>query len=587
VCATTILALAGICTSCARDDPRENVLHCASPLRPEHIVTNPPTASITAARRIVETIVANEITHVFCVPGESYLPVLDAFVDFRDRVQVVTCRHEAGAANMAVGYAKATGKPGVCFVTRGPGATHASIGVHTASQDSAPMILFVGQVARSDRGREGFQELDYRAVFGSMAKLAVEIDEPQRAVEIATRAFAVATQGRQGPVVVALPEDMLTEDAGPRVPHRVEAAPAMLDPMALAAIRKRLEAAERPLVVLGGTGWTDDALAQLAGWTQAHDIPVALSWRRKDLLDNEHPCYVGDMSLRPSPGLQEYIKSADVILALGSRLGEITTGGYQMFTAEEAATKLIHIHPSADDLNRVWQVSLAAVANEAQAARALSTLEIGRSWPEWRQRARATFERSREPVVSVGAVNLSQVCAHLAAVLPPNAIVCNGAGNYAAWPNRFYRYRQPRTQIAPTSGAMGFGFPAAIAAKLAFPDREVIALAGDGCFLMTGQELATAVQHGANFVTLVIDNGSYGTIRMYQERTYPHRVMATDLRNPDFAAYARAFGAIGMTVERTEDFAPAFAAARRANQPALIHIKTSVEDILPGQRLAV
>lgn len=550
------------------------------------IVTTSSTSAVAAARRIVETIAANDITHVFCVPGESYLPVLDALVDFQDRIQVVTCRHEAGAANMAVGYAKATGKPGVCFVTRGPGATHASIGVHTASQDSAPMILFVGQVARSDRGREGFQELDYRAVFGSMAKLAIEIDDPGRAVEITTRAFAVATQGRHGPVVVALPEDMLTEDAGPRAPVRVAAAPAALDGSALAAIGERLARAERPLVILGGSGWTDTALARFASWAKAHDLPVALSWRRKDLLDNDHPCYVGDMSLRPSPGLADHIKAADVILAIGSRLGEITTGGYQMFTAEEAATKLIHIHPSADDLNRVWQVALAAVANEAQAALALSSLDIGRTWPEWRQRARATFERSRAPVATVGPVNLSHVFAHLAEVLPPDAIICNGAGNYAAWPNRFYRYRRPRTQIAPTSGAMGFGFPAAIAAKLAFPEREVIALAGDGCFLMTGQELATAVQHRANLITLVIDNGSYGTIRMYQERAYPHRVMATELRNPDFAAYARAFGAIGTTVERTEDFATAFAAARGADRTVLIHIKTSVEDILPGQRLS-
>ena len=541
----------------------------------------------SAARRLVETIVANDITHVFCVPGESYLPVLDAFVDFKDKIKVVTCRHEAGAANMAVGYAKATGKPGICFVTRGPGATHASIGVHTASQDSAPMILFVGQVARTDRGREGFQELDYRAVFGSMAKLAVEIDDPQRVVEIATRAFAVATQGRQGPVVVALPEDMLTEDAGSRIPQRVRAAPATLEPDALHEIGRRLAGAERPLAVLGGTGWTNEALTQFAAWARKLDLPIALSWRRKDLLDNEHPCYVGDLSLRPSPGLQDHIKAADVILAIGSRLGEITTGGYQMFSAEDAATKLIHIHPAADDLNRVWQVSLAAVANEARAALSLTTLTIDRSWPEWRQRARETFERSREPVATLGAVNLSQVFTHMSEVLPPDAIICNGAGNYAAWPNRFYRYRQPRTQIAPTSGAMGFGFPAAIAAKLAYPQREVIALAGDGCFLMTGQELATAVQHSANIVTIVIDNGSYGTIRMYQERTYPRRVMATELRNPDFAAYARAFGAMGMTVDRTEDFAAAFSSARGANQPVLIHLKTDVEDILPGQRLLI
>jgi acetolactate synthase-1/2/3 large subunit len=540
----------------------------------------------TAARRIVETVIANEVTHVFCVPGESYLPVLDAFVDFKDRVTVIACRHEAGAANMALGYAKATGKPGVCFVTRGPGATHASIGVHTASQDSVPLVLFVGQVARSDRGREGFQELDYGAVFGSMTKLAVEIDDAKRVVEISTRAFAVATQGRKGPVVVALPEDILTEDAGPTVPRRVESIPAQLDPNALRTIEQRLRSAERPLIVLGGSGWTDDALARFASWVGEHEIPVALSWRRKDLLDNEHPCYVGDMSLRPSPGLQEYIDNADLIVALGTRLSEITTGGYQMFTPEVAAQKIIHIHPSEAVLNRVWNVSLAAVANESSAASALCSLQLQRRWTDWRQRARTTFEATRNIVPTIGAVNLSEVFTHMANVLPPSTIVCNGAGNYAAWPNRFYRYRRPRTQIAPTSGAMGFGFPAAIGAKLAYPDREVIALAGDGCFLMTGQELATAVQYGVNLITLVIDNGSYGTIRMYQERSYPQRVIATELRNPDFVEYAHAFGALGLRVTRTEEFAPAFETARRAARPVLIHIKTNVEDILPGQRLS-
>jgi acetolactate synthase-1/2/3 large subunit len=361
--------------------------------------------------------------------------------------------------------------------------------------------------------------------------------------------------------------------------------PASLGADAIAAISKRIETAERPLAVLGGSGWTDQSLAAFADWAKTIDLPVALSWRRKDLLDNDHPCYVGDLSLRPSPGLNERIKAADLILAIGTRLGEIPTGGYQMFTAEDAAAKIVHIHPAADDLNRVWQVGLAAVANEAQAAHALAALKPSRRWTEWRRAARGDYEKSIEPVSTVGAVNLSHVFTHMAKVLPPEAIICNGAGNYAAWPNRFYRFRRPRTQIAPTSGAMGFGFPAGIAAKLIHPDRDVIAVAGDGCFLMTGQELATAVQHGANLVTLVIDNGSYGTIRMYQERNYPRRVMATDLRNPDFAAYARSFGALGMTVERTEDFAAAFDDARKAQQPSLIHIKTSVEDILPGQRL--
>ncbi|MBC7983748.1 MAG: thiamine pyrophosphate-binding protein, partial [Candidatus Obscuribacterales bacterium] len=315
-------------------------------------------------------------------------------------------------------------------------------------------------------------------------------------------------------------------------------------------------------------------------------LPIALSWRRKDLLDNHHRCYAGDLSIRPSAGLNERIKTADLIIALGSRLGDIPTLGYQMFSAEDAATKVIHIHPAAQDLNRVWQVSLSAIANEASAALALSDLVIKRRWKEWRQAARNDYERSIEPVTSIGSVNLSQIFTYLTQVLPPDAILANGAGNYAAWPNRFYRYRQPRTQLAPTSGAMGFGFPAGIAAKIVHPEREVIAIAGDGCFLMSGQELATAMQYNVKLVTLVIDNGSYGTIRMYQERDYPGRVMATELRNPDFAAYARAFGAWGGTVERTEDFAEVFAAARAADVPALVHIKTSVEDILPGQRLS-
>jgi acetolactate synthase-1/2/3 large subunit len=445
--------------------------------------------------------------------------------------------------------------------------------------------MFVGQVARSDRGREGFQELDYPAVFGSMTKLAVELADPTRTVEIVTRAFATAMQGRQGPVVVALPEDLLAEDAGSRVPMPVKAAPASLSRDSLALIEQRLAQSERPLLVLGGTGWTDEALFGLADWAKQIDLPVALSWRRKDLLDNDHPCYVGDLSIRPSPGLNERIKAADLLVAIGSRMGDIPTMGYQLLTSEEAASKLIHIHPSAEDLNRVWQASFTAIANEAEAAVALSRLKIERRWTQWRTEARADYERSIEPVATVGAVNLSQIFSYVARTLPPEAILCNGAGNYAAWPNRFYRYRRPRTQLAPTSGAMGFGFPAGIAAKLLHPERDVIALAGDGCFLMSGQELATAVQHGINLVTLVIDNGSYGTIRMYQERQYPGRVMATELRNPDFAAYARAFGAWGASVGTTDEFAPAFEEARRCGKPALIHIRTDVEDILPGQRL--
>ncbi|MET0497158.1 MAG: thiamine pyrophosphate-dependent enzyme [Steroidobacteraceae bacterium] len=543
----------------------------------------PPTPN--AAHRLVETLVANDITHIFCVPGESYLAVLDALVDFKDRIEVITCRHEAGAANMAVAYGKLTGKPGVCFVTRGPGATHASIGVHTAMQDSAPMILFIGQVAREDRGREAFQEMNYAAVFGSFAKLVVEIDAAPRMVEHVTHAIATASQGRQGPVVIALPEDMLKDSAGARVPLKVSTAAAYLDPTATREIVARLEAAERPLLILGGTGWSEAALQSLTQWVEKIRLPVVLSWRRKDLFDNDHPCYAGDLNIRPTPALNERLKSADLLIALGARLGDVPTLGYSMFTAEEMAGKLIHVHASAEEINHVWQPSLAAHANPAAAATALAATTVKRSWNEWCAGARAEYESTLKPVTTSGSVNLSEVFSYLAAVLPPDAIVCNGAGNYAAWPTRFYRHRRWHTQLAPTSGAMGFGFPAAIAAKALHPDCEVIGVAGDGCFLMTGQELATAVQFDIRLITLVIDNGSYGTIRMHQERDYPGRVMATDIRNPDFAAYARAFGAWGGTVERTEDFAGVFAAARAAGKPALIHIKTSVEDILPGQRL--
>jgi acetolactate synthase-1/2/3 large subunit len=546
-----------------------------------------PVSSPNAAQRLVETLIVNGVTHVFCVPGESYLSVLDAFVDVADKIKVITCRHEAGAVNMAVAHGKLTGRPGICFVTRGPGATHASIGVHTAAQDSVPMILFVGQIARADRGREAFQEMDYPAVFGSMAKLACEIDDANRMVEVTTRAFATAMQGRMGPVVIALPEDMLLEPAGPRAPVKVLPALAGLDPALLPTIAQRLEKSERPLLILGGTGWSDDALQALAAWVQRSELPVVLSWRRKDLMDNDHPCYIGDLNIRPTPSLNERIQSADLIIALGTRLGDVPMVGYTLLSTDDVAAKLIHIHAGAEELNRVWQPSLAAIANPAAAALALSGLTIKRRWSEWRTAARADYEKTLVPIRTIGSVNLSEVFKHLTEVLPHDAILCNGAGNYAAWPNRFYRYRAFHTQLAPTSGAMGFGFPAAIGAKIVWPHREVICVAGDGCFLMTAQELATAVQYDVRLITLVIDNGSYGTIRMHQERDYPGRVSATDIRNPDFAAYAKSFGAWATTVERTEDFAAAFAAARAAKAPALIHVKTSVEDILPEVKLTM
>ncbi len=541
---------------------------------------------VTAAQRLVETLIANEVTHVFCVPGESYLAVLDAFADVKKDIKVIACRHEAAAANMATAYGKLTGKPGICFVTRGPGATQGAVGVHTAQQDSVPMIMFVGQVGTADKGREAFQEVYYPAMFGALAKHAEEIDDPARVVEITTRAFANAQQGRAGAVVVALPEDMLVSDPGARVPAQVRVAETGMDGAALAALAARLETAEKPLLILGGTGWNKDSLDRLAAWAKGIDLPVILSFRRKDLLDNRHPCYVGDLGLGPNPKLLARIRSADLLIAIGARLGENPSQGYGLFSAEETARKLIHIHPDPRELNRVWPASVTAVSGAANAGLALAGLKIRSSWSAWRAAARAEFEAFIAPVQVTGAVNLAEVFTWLSNTLPPDAIVTNGAGNYAAWLHRYYLHKAFRTQLAPTSGAMGFGFPAAIAAKLTYPERTVVGVAGDGCFLMAASDLATAVQYGANFPTIIVDNGSYGTIRMHQERDYPGRVSATDLRNPDFAAYARSFGAWGATVTRTEEFAPAFTEALKQNAPSLLHVKTSVEDILPGKRLS-
>ena len=542
----------------------------------------------TVAQQIVQSLLANGIDHVFCVPGESYLAVLDALADVEDRIRVVACRHEAGAANMAEAYGKLTGRPGVCMVTRGPGATHASVGVHTAQQDSTPMILLVGQVARGDRGRGAFQEVDYPAVFGTLAKLAVELDDPGRVAELMQRAFAVAQQGRAGPVVVALPEDVLTAEATGPEPQAVTPARSGLDPDALAQIGARLERAKRPMVVLGGSGWNDIARDMLDRWLWVHHLPTVLSFRRKDLVDNNHASYVGDLGLGANPKLVARLREADLVIAIGARLGENPSQGYGLFTPEEAAEKLVHILPGPEELGRVWPTAISAVADVSQAALGLVTLDPSPSnrWQDWLAACRKDYEAFVRPLKATGAVNLSQVVAHLAKALPEDAIVCNGAGNFAAWLHRFYRHRSYRTQLAPTSGAMGYGFPAAIAAKLLHPEREVLCFAGDGDFLMTGQELATAVQYGANVVVVVVDNGSYGTIRAHQERRYPGRVIATSLRNPDFVAYARAFGAWSVRVERTEHFPAALSAARQAGVPALIHLVTDVEDISPGRTIS-
>ena len=539
-----------------------------------------------AAQRLVEVLLAEDVSHVFCVPGESYLAVLDALASVQDRIQVICCRHEASAANMAAAYGKLTGRPGICMVTRGPGATQASVGIHTAQQDSAPMVMFVGQVARDYRGREAFQEMDYVSFFHSMTKFVAEIDQPDRVTELTSRAFSMALHGRMGPVVLSIPEDMLTEHVAAGYASKNQAIPLPLSRAVTDQIVQRLQGAERPLLILGGSGWTQEALASLSAWCKDNALPVALSFRRKDLLDNNHPCYAGDVGVGANPKLLERVRQADLIVTIGSRLSETVSQGYELFSRAETAEKLIHIHPDANEVGRVWPCSIGAAADVSSAALALSQTRLGaHDWRDWAKACHEEYEKFSTPLKTVGAVNLSEVFHHLQQAMP-DAIVCNGAGNYAAWLHRFYRHRKPFTQLGPTSGAMGFGVPAAIAAKLAKPECEVVAVAGDGCFLMAGQELATAVQYGANILVIIADNGSLGTIRMHQEREYPHRPMATDLRNPDFVAYAKSFGAWAKLVETTAAFPDALREARAHQGVAVLHLKTSLKDIAPGRILA-
>ena len=539
----------------------------------------------TAARRLVETLLVNGVDHVFCVPGESYLAVLDALYDVRDRIKLVICRHEAGAANMAEAYGKLTGRPGVCMVTRGPGATHASIGVHTAHQDSTPMILFVGQVGLADRGRGAFQEVDYREVFGGLAKWATELESADRTVEVVERAFATALQGRMGPVVIALPEDILHEPGGPSPKQAVTPARAGVDPAFLAALEARLKAAERPMIILGGQGWSDTSAKVLADWAERLGLPIALSFRRKDLIDNRHPCYAGDLGLGPNPKLVQRLKDADLLIAIGARLGENPTQGYSLLDRTTAAERLVHVHPGPEELGRVWPTALSCAADVSLAAEAIAVIDPDRAWTSGPE-AHADYEAFIQPVEVTGQVNMSRVMGLLRDGLPDDAIVTNGAGNFAAWLHRFFPHHARRTQLAPTSGAMGYGVPAAVAAKIVEPWRTVVNLAGDWDFMMTSQELATAVQYDAAVVFVVVDNGTYGTIRMHQERDYPARVSGTDLKNPDFVAYAEAFGAVGFRVERTEDFAAALDQALAADRPALIHLITSADDIAPGRTIS-
>jgi acetolactate synthase-1/2/3 large subunit len=541
----------------------------------------------TGGQILVDQLALHGAELAFGVPGESYLAVLDALRDAD--LRLVVTRHEAGAANMAEAYGKLTGRPGVCLVTRGPGATHASVGVHTAFQDSTPMLLLVGQVARDTTGREGFQELDYRQVFGSLAKWATQIDSAARVPEVMARAFAVATSGRPGPVVVALPEDMLTEtaDVPDARPQRVVAASPGVEE--LARLRELVAGAVRPLVIVGESGWTAQAGEDIEAFARANGLPVATSWRCQDYVDNRSPVYAGHAGLAMDPALAERIARADLLIVVGGRLGEIPSDGYTLLAAPVPKQALVHVHPDPDELGAVYQPTLGIVSGLAQFAAAARALDPAPNPARDGVAAEAheQYRRNLETARALpGDVQLADVMAQLRARLPADAIITSGAGNFTVWAHRYYEFTQYPTQLAPRSGSMGYGVPAAVAAKALHPGRPVVCLAGDGDFLMTGQELATAVQENLGVVFLVVNNGMYGTIRMHQERRYPGRVYATDLVNPDFVAYARAFGAHGALVERSAEFAEALDAALGAGGPAVIELRVDPEAITPRQTLA-
>jgi acetolactate synthase-1/2/3 large subunit len=552
-----------------------------------------PTATAPSPRpaghALVEALIAQGVPTCFGVPGESYLAVLDGFHEYRDRIRFVACRQEGGAAFMAEAQGKLSGRPGICFVTRGPGATNASIGVHTAFQDSTPMILFVGQVASDQRDREAFQEIDYRQMFGpgtlGLAKWVGEVQHADRLPEYVARAFHTAMQGRPGPVVLVLPEDMLTQPTAAAVLPRVEPVRAWPEPEGLRELRAMLLAAERPIVIAGGSGWDAEAAWALQRFAEKWELPVACGWRFQDTFDNRHPLYAGDVGIGINPKLAARIRAADLVVALGVRLGEMTTGGYTLLQVPRPTQKLVHIHAGAEELGRVYAADLLLQASMTCAAKALESLAApaGLPWATHTAAAHADYEANLV-APAVEPLDLAVVVKTLQRLLPEDTLFTNGAGNYSGWLHRYCRHpglqHHGRTQLAPTSGAMGYGLPAAVAAALLHPKRTVVNLAGDGDFLMTGQELATATGYGAKrLLSVVVDNGSYGTIRMHQEREYPGRTSGSDLVNPDFAAFARAFGWRGEFVDRTEDFEPALQRFTQAGTPTLLHLKLDTDVI--------
>ena len=543
------------------------------------------TKTRTGGRILVDQLVIQGCDRIFSVPGESFLAVLDALHD-SPQIQNVVCRQEGGVTFMACADGTLTGRPGIAFVTRGPGATNASIGVHVAMQDSQPMILFIGDVDRRMKDREGFQEVDFAAMFGPLCKWAARIDEAARIPEYVARAFNVAMSGRPGPVVLALPEDMLCELAEaldrPCVDPVVQAA----HPDQMADLAARLAAAKAPVAIIGGAGWTAQAARDFQKFAESWGLPVAAGFRRQDAISNSSPVWAGNLGYGPNPKLVARIKAADLVLAVGARLGEATTDSYTLVTPDHPGQTLIHVHPDPNELNHVYRADLAICADMTRFAAAAAALPAPATASPMGAQAHADWQAWNTPAPFETKVDLGQCVAAMREALPADTIICNGAGNFSGWWHRYWPYGGPGTQLAPTAGAMGYGPPAAVAAALRRPDKTVVALAGDGDFMMNGQELATAMQYGCNIIVIVVDNGIYGTIRMHQEREYPTRVSGTGLSNPDFAALARAYGGWAATVETSADFAPALADAKGRSGLRLLHLKTDPDRISAGTTIS-
>jgi acetolactate synthase-1/2/3 large subunit len=542
-------------------------------------------------RILADALAGHGVRAAFGVPGESFLPVLDGLHDVKDRLKFVICRQEGGASYMADAWGKLTGEPGVLFVTRGPGATNGAVGVHTAFQDSTPMLIFVGQVGNDFVEREAFQEIDYRRMYGPLTKWVAQIDRVERIPEYVSHAFHTATSGRPGPVLLALPEDMLFSDAAVADAPHFRTARAAPSPADMRELERLLSGAKQPFVLIGGGGWTKQAVDGLRAWAEASGIPVGCGFRCQDYFDNRHPNYAGDVGIGVNPKLAQRVKDADLLLVIGERLGEMTTGAYTLLDVPSPKQVLIHVQSGAEELGRVYRAALPINSNYEEFVSALSSVKTRNS--EWKSQVKAAHDDYlawNRTISMPGALHYGEVIAWLSQNLPEDAIVTNGAGNFASWLHRHFQYRGWqcgwRTQLAPTSGSMGYSVPAAVAAKIAVPGRTVVAIAGDGDFLMNGQEFATAMQYGAAIIVLVVNNGMYGTIRMHQEREYPGRVSGTELSNPDFAAYARAFGGHGETVERTADFAPAFQRAVASGKPAILELRIDPEAITPSATLS-